>query len=146
MLSKQYSGKEQEYEDGNQEGIKRKRKRRERRERKRVNIEEHQLFEKTRLSPTTTKAAIMGVLDVTRSGPRSDNSIIGYEYHSHAPYTTSFKANDEIRIPIQQQDIYTIPSESYLHVEFKVTNAANAALGGSPGLWILCSPLVRDTL
>ncbi|RZF36185.1 hypothetical protein LSTR_LSTR012809 [Laodelphax striatellus] len=73
----------------------------------------------------------MGVLDVTRSGPRSDNSIIGYEYHSHAPYTTSFKANDEIRIPIQQQDIYTIPSESYLHVEFKVTNAANAALGGS---------------
>lgn len=74
----------------------------------------------------------MGVLDVTRSGPRSDNSIIGYEYHSHAPYTTSFKANDEIRIPIQQQDIYTIPSESYLHVEFKVTNAANAALGGSP--------------
>ena len=74
----------------------------------------------------------MGILDVTRSGPRSDNSIISYEYHSHTPYTTSFNANDEIRIPIQQQDIYTLPSQSYLHLEYKVTGANNAAVGGSP--------------
>ncbi|XP_022192437.2 uncharacterized protein LOC111050426 [Nilaparvata lugens] len=74
----------------------------------------------------------MGVLDVTRQGPSSDDSIIGYDYHSHAPYTTSFNANDEVRIPIQQQDIYTLPSESYLHLEYTVTGAANAAVAGTP--------------
>ena len=74
----------------------------------------------------------MGILDVIRGGPRIDNSIIGYDYHSHAPYTTSFNANDEIRIPIQQQDIYTLPSESYLHLEYTVTGAGAAALGGTP--------------
>ncbi|XP_022203416.2 uncharacterized protein LOC111060081 [Nilaparvata lugens] len=74
----------------------------------------------------------MGVLDVTQNGPSSDNSIIGFEYHSHAPYTVSYNTNDEIRIPIQQQDVYTLPSESYLHLEYTVTGAANAAVAGTP--------------
>ncbi|XP_039297981.1 uncharacterized protein LOC111052500 [Nilaparvata lugens] len=74
----------------------------------------------------------MGVLDVTQNGPSSDNSIIGFKYHSHAPYTVSYNANDEIRIPIQQQDVYTLPSESYLHLEYTVTGAANAAVAGTP--------------
>ncbi|XP_022200109.2 uncharacterized protein LOC111057002 [Nilaparvata lugens] len=71
----------------------------------------------------------MGVLDVIQNGPSSDNSIIGFEYHSHAPYTVSY--NDEIQIPIQQQDVYTLPSESYLHLEYTVTGAANAAVAGT---------------
>ncbi|XP_039276058.1 uncharacterized protein LOC120349644 [Nilaparvata lugens] len=74
----------------------------------------------------------MGVLDVTRRGPSSDNSITGIEYHSHAPYTASFNANDEVRIPIQQQDVYTLPSESYLHLEYTVHGADNAAVAGTP--------------
>ncbi|RZF32676.1 hypothetical protein LSTR_LSTR004104 [Laodelphax striatellus] len=96
-----------------------------------INIEEHQLFEKTWLSPTTTTAAIMGVRCVTRSGPRSDNSIIGYEYHSHAPLSTSFKANDEKRIRFNSRT-FTQSYQKAITCEFKVTNAANAALAEVP--------------
>ena len=50
-----------------------------------------------------------------------DNQIINKEFHSHQPYiSTAFDSNDEIRIPIQQQDIYTLPSESLLYIEGKI--------------------------
>lgn len=43
--------------------------------------------------------------------------ITGMEYHSHKPYASStYNNNDEIRIPISQQDIVTAPFESTLHV------------------------------
>ncbi|XP_039282292.1 uncharacterized protein LOC120350945 [Nilaparvata lugens] len=74
----------------------------------------------------------MGVLDVTRNKPSLDTSIIGYEYHSHASYTTSFNAYDELRIPIQQQDIYTLSFKSYLHLEYTGLGASNAAVAGTP--------------
>lgn len=48
---------------------------------------------------------------------RSDESVTDIQYHSYSPYTTSFNYNDEIRIVIQQQDLYTLPSESYIHLE-----------------------------
>lgn len=55
-----------------------------------------------------------------------DNAIINAELHSHLPYaSTSFNNNDEIRIPIQQQDIYTLPSESYLYVEGRLLKDDN---------------------
>lgn len=56
------------------------------------------------------------ILNVTDS-PHFDNSIVSYEIHSYNPYTDSFKENDEIRIPIQQQDLYVLPSASSIFVE-----------------------------
>lgn len=60
---------------------------------------------------------------------RSDESITGIQYHSYTPYTTTFNYNDEIRIVIQQQDLYTLPCESYIYLEgevYKTTGASDA--------------------
>lgn len=57
----------------------------------------------------------------------TDESITGIQYHSYNPYTTSYNNNDEIRIAIQQQDIYTLPHESFIYIEGTVTKATNAA-------------------
>lgn len=58
----------------------------------------------------------MSILDIT-STPVHDNSIDGVEIHSYKPYVTSFNRNDEIRIPINQQDLYVLPSASTLYLE-----------------------------
>lgn len=58
----------------------------------------------------------MNILDVL-STPSYDNSVEGIEYHSYKPYVTSFNRNDEIRIPINQQDLYVLPSASTLYLE-----------------------------
>lgn len=58
----------------------------------------------------------MNILDVL-STPVYDNTIDGIEYHSYKPYITSFNRNDEIRIPINQQDLYVLPSASTLYLE-----------------------------
>jgi hypothetical protein len=51
-----------------------------------------------------------------------DNSISMYEVHSHLPYAPhTFNISDEIIIPINQQDIFTLPSKSTLYIEGKVT-------------------------
>lgn len=47
-----------------------------------------------------------------------DNSIVSRQFHTHQPYTTRFSSNDEIRIPIQE-DLCTLPSQSYLYIEGK---------------------------
>lgn len=65
----------------------------------------------------------MSILNVT-SPLVYDNTIESYEYHSYKPYVTSFNRNDEIRIPINQQDLYVLPSASTLYIEGKV-NAIN---------------------
>lgn len=49
-----------------------------------------------------------------------DNTIESYEYHSYKPYVTSFNQNDEIRIPINQQDLYVLPSASTVFIEGEV--------------------------
>lgn len=50
--------------------------------------------------------------------PLFDNSVTSIELHTHTPYANaSFQNSDEIRIPIQQQDLYTLPSQSFLYVE-----------------------------
>lgn len=48
---------------------------------------------------------------------RSDESITGIQYHSYSPYTTSFSYNDEIRIVLQQQDLNTLPCDSYIYIQ-----------------------------
>lgn len=58
----------------------------------------------------------MNILDIAES-PQFDNSIESYEVHSYNPYNNNFKENDEIRIPIHQQDIYLLPSASSLYIE-----------------------------
>lgn len=49
-----------------------------------------------------------------------DNSIIKKDYYVYSPYTNSFAPSDEIRIAIQNQDLYLLPSESYLYMQFAV--------------------------
>lgn len=58
----------------------------------------------------------MNILDVL-SAPTYDNTVEGIEFHSYKPYVTSFNRNDEIRIPINQQDLYILPSASTLYLE-----------------------------
>lgn len=58
----------------------------------------------------------MTALTITDS-PQFDNSIESCEIHNYNPYTNSFKENDEIRIPIHQQDIYILPSASFIYIE-----------------------------
>ncbi|KAL6416400.1 hypothetical protein ACFW04_008262 [Cataglyphis niger] len=50
--------------------------------------------------------------------PIFDDRIVKIETHTYNPYAnTTFGYSDEIRIPIQQQDLYTLPCESFLYVE-----------------------------
>lgn len=52
-----------------------------------------------------------------------DNSITSTELHTYQPFISSnFDYNDEIRIPIQELDAYTLPSESLLYVEGTLSN------------------------
>lgn len=63
----------------------------------------------------------MDILDI-KHGPIFDETLWEKEYHTHNPYASSkLGNNDEIRIPIQQQDVYTLPCESYIYIEGKVT-------------------------
>ena len=58
----------------------------------------------------------MNILQITEL-PHFDTSIESYEVHSYNPYNSSFRENDEIRIPIHQQDVYVLPSASSIYVE-----------------------------
>ncbi|EFA08359.1 hypothetical protein TcasGA2_TC006002 [Tribolium castaneum] len=50
-----------------------------------------------------------------------DTSISYAEKRTHQPYaSTSFNLNDEIRLPIEHQDVYTLPWLSSLYIEGKV--------------------------
>nr|XP_044250259.1 uncharacterized protein LOC123003054 [Drosophila takahashii] len=59
-----------------------------------------------------------------RERPFSDESISKKEYHTYSSYHQSFKANDEIRICIQNQDLYVLPHESYLNFQGVVKRVA----------------------
>ncbi|XP_076246243.1 uncharacterized protein LOC143186453 [Calliopsis andreniformis] len=62
----------------------------------------------------------MDILNIVEQ-PMFDDRIVKHEAHTYNPYANStFGYNDEIRIPIQQQDLYTLPCESFLYVEGKV--------------------------
>jgi hypothetical protein len=53
--------------------------------------------------------------------PIFDDRIVKIESHTYNPYAnTTFGYSDEIRIPIQQQDLYTLPYESYIFIEGKL--------------------------
>lgn len=59
----------------------------------------------------------MDVMSIMQSLP-FDDSVTHMEWHTHQPYASmTLNNSDEIRIPIQQQDVCVIPSLSYLYVE-----------------------------
>ena len=56
--------------------------------------------------------------------PIIDESIEEYEYHEYESITgTSLNNGVDIRISIESQDVFTHPSESYLIIEGRLTNA-----------------------
>jgi len=60
--------------------------------------------------------------------PITDEMIEEYEYHEYEPITgTNLNNPGEIRITIQNQDIFTHPSESYLLVEARLTKDDDTA-------------------
>lgn len=67
------------------------------------------------------------VMDLRSGPPRVDNSITSIQYHSYTPYTSSFNYNDEIRIGIQNQDLYVLPHESNIYIEVSMESTATDA-------------------
>jgi len=67
------------------------------------------------------------ILDVS-SRYETDSKITKIEYHSYIPYTTSFNNNDEIRISIQQTDVYPYLHESFIFLEGIITEADKVKL------------------
>ncbi|KAF0709442.1 Uncharacterized protein FWK35_00032066, partial [Aphis craccivora] len=68
------------------------------------------------------------ILDIS-SPFETDSKITKIEYHSYTPYTTtSFNNNDEIRISIQQTDVYPYLNESFIYLECQVSDAGKVKL------------------
>ncbi|XP_011633259.1 uncharacterized protein LOC105424631 [Pogonomyrmex barbatus] len=62
--------------------------------------------------------------------PIFDDCIMRIETHTYNPYAnTTFGYSDEIRIPIQQQDLYTLPCENFLYIEGKFATRESAKEG-----------------
>ncbi|EZA52950.1 hypothetical protein X777_07646, partial [Ooceraea biroi] len=72
---------------------------------------------------------IIDILDIG-SEPVFDDRIVKIETHTYYPYANTLLGHsNEIRIPIQHQDLYTLPCQSFLYVEGKLTT--NRAIEGS---------------
>ena len=54
-------------------------------------------------------------------GVNYNNSVIKYDYHTYSPFLNSFENSDEIRICVQQQDLYVLPCESFIYIEAGLT-------------------------
>ncbi|XP_075214896.1 uncharacterized protein LOC142320802 [Lycorma delicatula] len=68
------------------------------------------------------------IIDVDTANAVFDETITGKEFHTHYPYaSTTFNNSDEIRIPVQQQDVYTLPCESYLLINGTYSDANGAS-------------------
>jgi len=48
-------------------------------------------------------------------------NVIKKDFHSYLPYLRSNDNNDKIRIAIQNKDFYVLPSESFLHIQGRIT-------------------------
>ena len=68
------------------------------------------------------------ILDVSRQEEFTDN-IIKNSYHAYYPHNTlTINNSDEIRICINNQNLLTFPSHSYLHIKGKLNNPTNGHL------------------
>lgn len=70
------------------------------------------------------------ILDI-ESNYVTDSKISKIEYHSYIPYTNSFRPNDEIRIGVQQTDVYPYLHESFLFIEGKIEDAGKVKLSNN---------------
>jgi len=62
--------------------------------------------------------------------PIFDDRIVKIETHAYNPFAnTTFGHSDEIKVPIQQQDLYTLTYESFLYIEGEL--AKNKSAEGS---------------
>ena len=52
-----------------------------------------------------------------------DEKIERFEFHEYEPVSTNLNNNGEIRITIEQQDLFALPSEAYLLVEGRLLKA-----------------------
>lgn len=73
-----------------------------------------------------------------KCNPVSDTSITSMQYHAYNPYTTTFNNNDEVRISIQQQDLYLLPHESFIYIEGTVARITDVAEDVVAPLWNGC--------
>ena len=81
-----------------------------------------------------------------KSEPVFDDRIVKIETHTYNPFAnTTFEYSDEIRIPIQQQDLYTLPYESFLYVEGKLTKN-KVVQGASVSLGNNCVAFIFDEI
>lgn len=63
------------------------------------------------------------ILDID-SRINSNDTIVDFEWHSHSPYSSnSYGNSDEIRIPVHQQDMYTLPNKSFILIEGNIKKA-----------------------
>lgn len=70
----------------------------------------------------------MDILDIG-ADLRFDTRITSIETRTHEAYAgTKFDNNDEIRITIQNQDAYTLPCNSFIYIEGKLTTTADTAV------------------
>jgi len=69
--------------------------------------------------------------------PTIDSSIINKDYQSYSPYLRSYEKNDKIWIAIQNQDLYVLPSESFLHIQ-GYTTKLDYSLVSTIALWNNC--------
>lgn len=69
------------------------------------------------------------------SVPAQDGTIIRKQYHTYTPYTSSFNKNDEVRIAINAQDLFVLPSESYILVEVDMQRKPGDAHAQAVGVW-----------
>lgn len=59
-----------------------------------------------------------------------DDSIRHFKYHTCTPYaSTQYGNNDEIRMPVQKQDVFKLASESFLYMEGKLTKKSDNVEG-----------------
>ncbi|KAK9707750.1 hypothetical protein QE152_g27657 [Popillia japonica] len=65
----------------------------------------------------------MDTLDIF-PGLQFDETITKKQLHTYYPRVSNFKTSDEIRISIQHQDVYTLPSESFIYIEGKFKHDA----------------------
>ncbi|XP_073990921.1 uncharacterized protein [Rhodnius prolixus] len=53
-------------------------------------------------------------------GVTFEERITNYQHYTHQPFTHSLNNSDEIIISVQQQDIFTVPSKSFLYIQGQV--------------------------
>ena len=66
-----------------------------------------------------------------------DEEIERFEFHEYEPISTSLNKEGEIRINIEQQDLFTLPSESYLLVEGRLVKADGASYADTDAITLV---------